>query len=72
MVAVQARLAACVELLGERDERMEELKADLSDVKEVYKEQISFMAEKLTENLTDGSERVESIGVAAPGGPIFD
>ncbi|GMH42092.1 hypothetical protein BSKO_10011 [Bryopsis sp. KO-2023] len=45
---LQGRYNACVELLGEREERLAELEADLQDVKELYRDQISFMAEELT------------------------
>lgn len=45
---LQGRYASCVELLGEREERLGELEADLQDVKELYREQISFMAEEVT------------------------
>lgn len=37
------RYVAAVELLGERDESLEELRADLMDVKNLYREQIEFM-----------------------------
>lgn len=37
-----ARLAAAEELLGEREESLSELRADLADVKQVYREQIEF------------------------------
>lgn len=40
-------LAACTELLGERDERMGELEADVQDVKALYRDQIEFMVERL-------------------------
>ena len=33
----QQRLAACEELLGERDERLDEMRADLEDVRSLYK-----------------------------------
>lgn len=36
-----------MELLGERDEALEELRADLMDVKNLYREQIEFMCEQL-------------------------
>ena len=44
---MKARLAAAVELLGEREERLAELTADLIDVKTMYKDQIEFMVEQL-------------------------
>jgi TATA element modulatory factor 1 TATA binding len=47
--AAQLRLtlAACTELLGERDERLGELEADVHDVKALYRDQIEFMVERL-------------------------
>ena len=47
---LKARYTAAVELLGERTEQLEELKADLQDMKDLYKEQISFLAEQLSQN----------------------
>eukprot|EP00803_Ostreobium_quekettii_P008079 evm.model.scf_194.7 EVM.evm.TU.scf_194.7 scf_194:69068-76365(+) len=43
---LESRYAAAVELLGEREEQLEELRADLQDVKELYKEQIAFLTEQ--------------------------
>ena len=42
------RYTAAVELLGERDEELEELRADLRDVKNLYRDQIEFMVMQLT------------------------
>jgi hypothetical protein len=56
-----ARYTAAVELLGERDEKLEELKADLQDVKELYKDQIEFMVAQLT--------ALHSAGVTPPPQP---
>lgn len=44
---VQQQLLACTEMLGEKEERVEELRADLQDVKQLYKDQIEFMVEQL-------------------------
>ena len=44
----QQKLAACTELLGEREERLLELEADIADVKALYKEQIEFVLEQLS------------------------
>ena len=38
--ASQAKYIAAVEMLGEKDEALEELRADLEDVKNLYKDQI--------------------------------
>lgn len=43
----QQQLMACTEMLGEKEERLEELRADLQDVKQLYKDQIEFMVEQL-------------------------
>ena len=41
--ASQAKYIAAVELLGEKDEVLEELRADLEDVKNLYKDQIEYL-----------------------------
>jgi hypothetical protein len=41
--ALQNLYSAAVELLGERDEQMDELRADLEDVKTMYREQIDHL-----------------------------
>jgi nitrate reductase assembly molybdenum cofactor insertion protein NarJ len=45
--ALEARYAAAVELLGERDETLEEMAADLADVKQLYKQQIEALVAQL-------------------------
>lgn len=40
---LEERYAAAVELLGERDEQLEEMAADLVDVKQLYKQQIEAL-----------------------------
>ncbi len=44
---LSARYAAAIELVGERDEQMEELRADLMDVKHLYKDQIEYLVGQL-------------------------
>jgi F0F1-type ATP synthase delta subunit len=44
---LEQRYAAAVELLGERDEQLEELAADLADVKQLYKQQIEALVAQL-------------------------
>ena len=44
---VEQQLAAATEMLGEKDERLEELRNDLMDVKHLYKDQIEFMIEQV-------------------------
>ena len=39
----QAKYIAAVEMLGEKDEALEELRADLEDVKNLYKDQIEYL-----------------------------
>jgi TATA element modulatory factor len=41
------RHKAALELLGEREEQLEELKADLVDVKQLYKQQINELLSKI-------------------------
>ena len=48
MSAVHLRYVAAVELLGERDEALEELRADLQDVKNLYRDQIEYLVKQLT------------------------
>lgn len=44
---LEQRYAAAVELLGERDEQLEEMAADLADVKQLYKQQIEALVAQL-------------------------
>lgn len=46
---LEQRYAAAVELLGERDEQLEEMAADLADVKQLYKQQIEALVAQLAE-----------------------
>ncbi|XP_073295816.1 golgin candidate 5-like [Primulina huaijiensis] len=55
--ALRQRHSAALELMGERDEELEELRADIADVKEMYREQVNLLVNKI-QNL--GS----SVGVA--------
>jgi capsule polysaccharide export protein KpsE/RkpR len=47
LAAVQARYVAAVELVGERDERLEELSADLADVKALYKQDVQALYQQI-------------------------
>lgn len=52
--ALRRRHASALELMGERDEELEELRADLADVKQMYREQIDMLVsqiEKLSSSL---------------------
>ena len=40
---LEKRYASALELMGERDEQVEELQADLEDVKQMYREQINLL-----------------------------
>eukprot|EP00252_Welwitschia_mirabilis_P005829 TRINITY_DN1642_c0_g2_i1.p1 TRINITY_DN1642_c0_g2~~TRINITY_DN1642_c0_g2_i1.p1 ORF type:complete len:993 (-),score=296.66 TRINITY_DN1642_c0_g2_i1:497-3475(-) len=53
--ALRGRHASALELMGERDEELEELRADLADVKEMYREQVEMLVsqiEKLSSSLS--------------------
>ncbi|GJP47575.1 hypothetical protein CLOM_g6759 [Closterium sp. NIES-68] len=45
--AIRRRHASALELMGERDEQVEELRADLMDVKEMYREQIDMLVDQI-------------------------
>ncbi|MFS7992295.1 putative TATA element modulatory factor 1, TATA binding protein [Helianthus anomalus] len=47
MEALRLRHAAALELMGERDEELEELRADIVDLKEMYREQVNTLVNKL-------------------------
>nr|KAJ0212156.1 hypothetical protein LSAT_V11C400197800 [Lactuca sativa] len=44
--ALRIRHSAALELMGERDEELEELRADIVDVKEMYREQVNMLVNK--------------------------
>ncbi|MBA0864530.1 hypothetical protein Goshw_003927 [Gossypium schwendimanii] len=46
--ALRRRHSAALELMGERDEELEELRADIVDLKEMYREQVNLLVNKLT------------------------
>ncbi|KAK1422474.1 hypothetical protein QVD17_25615 [Tagetes erecta] len=45
--ALRFRHNAALELMGERDEELEELRADIVDLKEMYREQVSMLVNKI-------------------------
>ncbi|XP_062154659.1 golgin candidate 5 isoform X2 [Alnus glutinosa] len=45
--ALRRRHAAALELMGERDEELEELRADIVDLKEMYREQVNLLVNKI-------------------------
>ncbi|KAF2605813.1 hypothetical protein F2Q68_00045270, partial [Brassica cretica] len=47
--ALRQRHAAALELMGERDEELEELRADIVDLKEMYKEQVNMLVNKVSQ-----------------------
>ena len=55
-----SRYAAAVEMLGERDEALEELRADLQDVKNLYRDQIEFMVMQLVQHQQAPAAGVQS------------
>jgi chromosome segregation ATPase len=65
---LQQRYSAAVELVGERDEQVEELKADLGDVKRLYRDQIEFMCEQLVAATTPRGSAVQLQLLGRPGG----
>ncbi|KZV58192.1 golgin candidate 5 [Dorcoceras hygrometricum] len=49
--ALRRRHSAALELMGERDEELEELRADIADVKEMYREQVNLLVNKLKKSI---------------------
>ncbi|KAJ0745098.1 putative TATA element modulatory factor 1, TATA binding protein [Helianthus annuus] len=47
MEALRRRHSAALELMGERDEELEELHADIVDLKEMYREQVNVLVNKI-------------------------
>eukprot|EP00249_Psilotum_nudum_P011130 c22980_g1_i1 orf=618-3401(-) len=47
MDALRRRHASALELMGERDEEVEELRADLADIKQMYREQIDMLVSQI-------------------------
>eukprot|EP00262_Sarcandra_glabra_P000312 TRINITY_DN10371_c0_g2_i1.p1 TRINITY_DN10371_c0_g2~~TRINITY_DN10371_c0_g2_i1.p1 ORF type:complete len:698 (-),score=174.22 TRINITY_DN10371_c0_g2_i1:286-2139(-) len=45
--ALRRRHSSALELMGERDEELEELRADIVDLKEMYREQIDLLVNKI-------------------------
>ncbi|KAK1289155.1 Golgin candidate 5 [Acorus calamus] len=45
--ALRRRHSSALELMGERDEQLEELRADIMDLKEMYREQVDLLVNKL-------------------------
>ncbi|XP_052181341.1 golgin candidate 5 isoform X1 [Diospyros lotus] len=45
--ALRRRHSAALELMGERDEELEELRADIVDMKEMYREQVNLLVNKI-------------------------
>ncbi|XWS11943.1 hypothetical protein CRYUN_Cryun37aG0048300 [Craigia yunnanensis] len=45
--ALRRRHSAALELMGERDEELEELRADIVDMKEMYREQVNLLVNKM-------------------------
>ncbi|KAK4267436.1 hypothetical protein QN277_024216 [Acacia crassicarpa] len=45
--SLRKRHSAALELMGERDEELEELRADIVDLKEMYREQVNLLVNKI-------------------------
>ncbi|KAJ4836943.1 Golgin candidate 5, partial [Turnera subulata] len=45
--ALRRRHSAALELMGERDEELKELRADIIDLKEMYREQVNLLVNKI-------------------------
>ncbi|XP_030491769.2 golgin candidate 5 [Cannabis sativa] len=45
--SLRRRHSAALELMGERDEELEELRADIIDLKEMYREQVNLLVNKI-------------------------
>lgn len=45
--AIRRRHSSALELMGERDEELEELRADIVDLKEMYREQVNLLVNKI-------------------------
>ena len=58
--ALEARHAAAVELLGEREEALAELQADVADMKALYREQVDMLTTQLVHS---ASSAVPNSGV---------
>ncbi|XP_043724282.1 golgin candidate 5-like isoform X2 [Telopea speciosissima] len=53
--AIRWRHHSALELMGERDEELEELRADIVDLKEMYKEQVSLLVNKIQNLSSSGA-----------------
>ncbi|CAK9161500.1 unnamed protein product [Ilex paraguariensis] len=51
--ALRRRHSAALELMGERDEELEELRADIMDLKEMYREQVNLLVNKENQTLLE-------------------
>jgi uncharacterized protein YoxC len=49
---MRTRYNTALELIGEKDEELEELRADIVDMKDLYKKQINELLEKLERSNT--------------------
>ncbi|KAF9690127.1 hypothetical protein SADUNF_Sadunf01G0163600 [Salix dunnii] len=49
--ALRQRHSAALELMGERDEELEELRADIVDLKEMYREQVNLLVNKVVDKV---------------------
>lgn len=55
-----------MELLGEREERLEELREDLQDVKMLYRDQIEYMVEQVGAPALPGAAGLDANALQTP------
>lgn len=67
-ILMASRMAAAEELLGEREESLFELRADLADVKQAYREQIEFCVAALASAQRSKDGRLSVAEVPSPAG----
>lgn len=53
---LKIRHFSALELMGERDEQVEELQSDLADLKQMYREQVDSLVKRLSEKGQDTSD----------------
>ncbi|KAG1674585.1 hypothetical protein FOA52_001834 [Chlamydomonas sp. UWO 241] len=67
----QQRYRAAVEMVGERDEALEEIRSDLADVKLLYRDQIEWLVQQLADRINTAqasTPAAEATGVAGAAG----
>ncbi|GJS92453.1 golgin candidate 5 [Tanacetum coccineum] len=59
--ALRSRHSAALELMGERDEELEELRADIVDLKEMYREQVNMLVNKIQAGQANGVAQADVV-----------